>query len=149
MSAAAAAAVSRSPSQVSPSALSPAAQRETIVVLDFGSQYSRLIARRVRECRVYCEVLPWDVPAEDVRALSPKGLILSGGPSSVYEPGAPTLPEVVLELGVPVLGICYGMQLLAHRLGGRVEPGDRREYGHATVQVLDRDHPLFRGLPER
>ncbi len=127
----------------------PSSKRETIVILDFGAQYSRLIARRVRECRVYCEVLPWDVPAADLRALEPRGIILSGGPSSVYEPGAPDLPEVVLELGVPVLGICYGMQLLAHRLGGRVIPGERREYGHATVEVLDRDHPLLRGLPER
>jgi GMP synthase (glutamine-hydrolysing) len=124
-------------------------RRETIVILDFGSQYSRLIARRVRECRVYCEVLPWDAPAETVRRLAPKGIILSGGPASVYEPGAPTLPDVVLELGVPVLGICYGMQLLAHRLGGQVAPGERREYGHAQLDLLDRDEPLFRGLSDR
>ncbi|HEV2121401.1 MAG TPA: glutamine-hydrolyzing GMP synthase, partial [Chloroflexota bacterium] len=122
-------------------------QRQTIVVLDFGSQYSRLIARRVRECRVYCEILPWDTPAESIRALHPKGVILSGGPSSVYEPGAPHLPAVVLELGVPILGICYGMQLLAHRLGGNVEPGHRREYGHAALDLLDGEHPLFRGVP--
>jgi GMP synthase (glutamine-hydrolysing) len=125
-------------------------RRETIVVLDFGSQYSRLIARRVRECRVYCEVLPWDVPAAQLRALEPKGIILSGGPASVYEPGAPALPGVVLELaeqGVPLLGICYGMQLLAHHLGGRVAPGERREYGHATLAVIDAQHPLLRGLP--
>jgi GMP synthase (glutamine-hydrolysing) len=124
-------------------------QRETVVVLDFGSQYSRLIARRVRECRVYCELLPWDTPSEQLRAIEPKGVILSGGPASVYEPGAPTLPPMVLELGVPVLGICYGMQLLAHALGGEVEPSARREYGHATLAALDRGHPLFRGLPER
>ncbi|HEU5317038.1 MAG TPA: glutamine-hydrolyzing GMP synthase [Chloroflexota bacterium] len=126
---------------------SPAARRDTILVLDFGAQYSRLIARRVRECRVYCEVLPWDAPAAQIRALEPKGIILSGGPASVYEPGAPTLPEVVLELGVPVLGICYGMQLLAHRLGGTVAPGDRREFGHAVLRVGDSGHPLFSGLP--
>ncbi len=125
-------------------------RRETIVVLDFGSQYSRLIARRVRECRVYCEVLPWDVPAAQLRALEPRGIILSGGPASVYEPGAPALPGVVLELaerGVPLLGICYGMQLLAHHLGGRVAPGERREYGHATLESIDAQHPLLRGLP--
>ena len=122
-------------------------RRETIVVLDFGSQYSRLIARRVRECRVYCEVLPWNVPEAELRALEPKGIILSGGPASVYEPGAPPLPDAVLALGVPVLGICYGMQLLAHTLGGRVGPGRRREYGHATLDVRERGHPLFAGLP--
>ncbi len=126
-----------------------APQRDTIVVLDFGSQYSRLIARRVRECRVYCEILPWDVAPERLRALQPKGIILSGGPASVYEPGAPTLPDVALELGVPVLGICYGMQLLAQRLGGTVTPGERREYGHAVIEVVDRDDPALRGLPER
>ncbi len=131
---------------------SPAARRDTIVILDFGAQYSRLIARRVRECRVYCEVLPWDAPVAQIRALQPKGVILSGGPSSVYEPGAPDLTDVVLELiesGVPVLGICYGMQLLAHRLGGRVVPEERREFGHAVLDIQDGDHPLLRGMPTR
>jgi GMP synthase (glutamine-hydrolysing) len=123
-------------------------QRETIIVLDFGSQYSRLIARRVRECRVYCEILPWDAPAEQIRSLEPRGIILSGGPASVYEDGAPHLPEVVLRLGVPILGICYGMQLLAKRLGGSVVPGHRREYGHATLDLLSVDHPLFHGVPD-
>ena len=126
------------------------ARRDTIVILDFGAQYSRLIARRVRECRVYCEVLPWDTPAAQIRALEPKGIILSGGPSSVYEPGAPFLQDVVLDLaesGVPVLGICYGMQLLAQRLGGAVEPEARREFGQAVLDVSPDDHPLFRGLP--
>src|SRR5687768_10430087 len=125
-------------------------RRDTIVILDFGAQYSRLIARRVRECRVYSEVLPWDAPAEQIRALAPKGIILSGGPSSVYEPGAPALQDVVLELaerGVPVLGICYGMQLLAHRLGGTVEPEDRREFGHAVLDLQTDEHPFLRGLP--
>ena len=126
-----------------------AAQRDTIVVLDFGSQYSRLIARRVRECRVYCEILPWDVEPERLRALHPRGIILSGGPASVYDLGAPALPDIVLELGVPVLGICYGMQLLAQRLGGQVMPGERREYGHALVEIVDRHDPALQGLPER
>jgi GMP synthase (glutamine-hydrolysing) len=134
---------------VTPRGDAPAAHRETIAVLDFGSQYSRLIARRVRECRVYCEVLPWDVPAETLRTLDPRGIILSGGPASVYEPGAPSLPPAVLALGVPVLGICYGMQLLAQELGGTVEPGQRREFGHAQLEVVEREAPLLRGLPER
>src|SRR5688500_15822215 len=129
---------------------SEAARRDTIVILDFGAQYSRLIARRVRECRVYSEVLPWDAPAAQIRALEPKGIILSGGPSSVYEDGAPHLQDVVVELaeqGVPVLGICYGMQLLAHRLGGAVVPEQRREFGHAVLDLADSDHPFLRGMP--
>ena len=128
--------------------MGPAARRDTIVVLDFGGQFCRLIARRVRESRVYCEILPWDAAPERLRALAPKGIILSGGPASVYEPDAPQLQDAVLELGVPVLGICYGMQLLAQKLGGRVAPHDRREYGHAIIDVVDRNDPALRGLPE-
>ena len=108
--------------------------RETIVVLDFGSQYSRLICRRVREARVYAELLPWNAPVETIRALHPIGIILSGGPASVYEADAPTVPPPVFDLNVPILGICYGMQLLAHQLGGTVTPAPRREYGAATIQ---------------
>ncbi|MDH7486422.1 MAG: glutamine-hydrolyzing GMP synthase [Anaerolineae bacterium] len=122
-------------------------RRETVVVLDFGSQYSQLIARRVREVRVYCELIPWDAPAERVRALTPRGFILSGGPASVYEPGAPALPDYVLEGHVPVLGICYGMQLLAHNLGGHVAPAAEREYGPAEVTVTGVSSPLFSSLP--
>jgi GMP synthase (glutamine-hydrolysing) len=122
---------------------------DTIVILDYGSQYSRLIARRVRECRVYSEILPYDVPASELERLKPRGIILSGGPASVYEPGAPGLPAQVLELGVPILGICYGMQLLAHALGGAVEPGDRREYGPAVLEVEDPAVPLLKGLPRQ
>ena len=138
-------AVAEAPSDSLPR--SPAARRDTILILDFGAQYSRLIARRVRECHVYCEVLPWDAPPAQIRALEPKGIILSGGPSSVYEPGAPTLPEIVLDLGVPVLGICYGMQLIAQRLGGKVSPGDHREFGHALLELATGSHPLLSGLP--
>ncbi len=122
------------------------AKPETVVILDFGSQYSMLIARRVRECNVYCELLPWDASEEEVMRLRPRAFILSGGPASVYEEGAPSAPSYVFESGLPVLGICYGMQLLAHQLGGRVAPSDRREYGHAVVHQGDAS-PLFEGLP--
>jgi GMP synthase (glutamine-hydrolysing) len=120
---------------------------ETIVVLDFGSQYSQLIVRRVREHGVYSELLPYDAPWERVAALRPRGLILSGGPASVHEPGAPQLPPYVLACGLPVLGICYGMQLLAEALEGRVASGERREYGPAQVRITKADHPLLSGLP--
>ncbi|MFQ5594361.1 MAG: glutamine-hydrolyzing GMP synthase, partial [Anaerolineae bacterium] len=114
--------------------------------LDFGSQTAQLIARRVRECQVYSELLPADVPWDRVQALNPAGFILSGGPASVYEPGAPQLPEYVLSSGKPVLGICYGMQLLAHHMGGQVAPAERREYGLAELHV-DKPDTLFRNLP--
>jgi GMP synthase (glutamine-hydrolysing) len=109
---------------------------DTLIVLDFGSQYSQLIARRVREAQVYCELYAWDMPADTVLAHQPKGFILSGGPNSIYEEGAPQLPEYVLESGVPVLGICYGMQALTHALGGVVAPATEREYGRATLRPL-------------
>ncbi len=123
------------------------AHSETVVVLDFGSQYSMLIARRVREWNVYCELVPWNAPEARVRAVNPRGVILSGGPASVYEPNAPLIPSWVLESGLPVLGICYGMQALAHQLGGRVEPGPAREYGHAVIRQTAAD-ALFAGLPD-
>ena len=106
----------------------------SIAILDFGSQYAQLIARRVREAHVYCELFPWDAFAEKVLALLPKGFILSGGPSSVYAEGAPTLPGYIIESGLPILGICYGMQLLTHTLGGKVNPSTEREYGRAFVE---------------
>jgi GMP synthase (glutamine-hydrolysing) len=118
-------------------------ERETIVVLDYGSQYSQLIARRVREAEVYCELVPHNAPSEQVIQLNPAGIILSGGPASVYAPGAPRLPDYVLANGWPVLGICYGMQLLAYQLGGQVDPASEREYGSAHIQVLDAGNPLF------
>jgi GMP synthase (glutamine-hydrolysing) len=115
---------------------------DTIAILDFGSQYSQLIARCVREAHVYCELFPWDAPAEKVLALQPKGFILSGGPNSVYAPGAPQLLPYVLESGRPVLGICYGMQALTYALGGKVAGATQREYGPATVETT-RDNPLL------
>ncbi len=116
---------------------------DTIIVLDYGSQYAQLIARRVREANVYCELVSWRAPADEVLARQPKGFILSGGPNSVYDPGAPTLPDYVLSAGVPVLGICYGMQLLAHRLDGRVAGSAQREFGPASLTVDETAAPLF------
>jgi GMP synthase (glutamine-hydrolysing) len=123
------------------------AHPETVVILDFGSQYSMLIARRVRECNVYCELLPHNAPWEQIERLQPKGFIVSGGPASVYEENAPLVPAHIFESGLPVLGICYGMQALAHQLGGRVAPGDRQEYGHTIIYQGVRDEPIFEGLP--
>jgi GMP synthase (glutamine-hydrolysing) len=124
------------------------AEREAIIVLDFGSQYNMLIARRVRECKVYCELLPHDTPWEKIALLNPKGFILSGGPAGVYEPGAPLAPAYVYESHLPVLGICYGMQVITKQLGGQVMPGTKREYGHAVLHLSEVDSPLFAGLPE-
>jgi GMP synthase (glutamine-hydrolysing) len=120
---------------------------EAIAVIDFGSQYSQLILRRVREAHVYCELVTYDAPYEEAQRLQPKGFILSGGPASVYDHGAPSLPHYVLESGLPVLGICYGMQLLAHRLAGLVGRAEEREYGLAELQISDLSSPLFAGLP--
>jgi len=118
---------------------------DSIAILDFGSQYTQLIARRVREAHVYCELFPWDAPRDKVMALNPKGFILSGGPSSVYDDGAPTLPRYVLDASLPVLGLCYGMQLLTHALGGVVAPAQAREYGPAVVEITETS-PLWSSL---
>ncbi len=126
------------------SAITPA--RETIVILDFGSQYSRLIARRIRDCSVYCELVPPSTPWEAIAALRPKGFVLSGGPASVYEPGAPQAPVELLASGLPVLGICYGMHLLAHQQGGSIVGSEQREYGPAEVEVLEQAS-VFAGFP--
>jgi GMP synthase (glutamine-hydrolysing) len=120
--------------------------KESIVILDFGSQYSLLIARRVRELGVYCELLPHDAPLDAVADLNPKGFILSGGPASVYDEDAPLAPSYVFESNLPVLGICYGMQLLGHQLGGQVTPHSLKEYGPALIEV-DEPSALFRELP--
>jgi len=127
-----------------PSAGGPASH-DTIVILDFGSQYTQLIARRIRALHVYSRVLPGDAAATDVRALGPRGIVLSGGPASVYDDGAPRFDPGVLDLGVPVLGVCYGLQLMAHHLGGEVAPASVREYGQATLRPT-RATPLMAEL---
>jgi len=120
---------------------------QTIVILDFGSQYTQLIARRIREQNVFCVVLHCTVPLADVHALHPIGIILSGGPSSVYDADAPPADPKVLDLGVPVLGICYGLHFIIHHLGGKVISAPKREYGHAAVSIEQSHSPLFVGLP--
>ena len=123
------------------------AEREAIIVIDFGSQYSMLIARRIRELQVYCELVPHDTPWEKIAQLNPRGFILSGGPASVYEADAPLAPAYVYESHLPVMGICYGMQVLTKQLGGRVAPGAKYEYGHAVLHLSQLDSPLFAELP--
>jgi len=122
---------------------------ELILILDFGSQYTQLIARRTRELMVYCEIIPFHYPLEKILNRKPKGIIFSGGPNSVYEADAPTVSKQLYEKAeVPILGICYGMQLLAKDFGGQVEPSDRHEYGHAKLKVTDQRTELFQGLPK-
>ena len=122
-------------------------ENQKVLILDFGGQYNQLIARRVRECNVYCEVHPYDMPLEEIRAYNPIGIIFTGGPSSVYEEGAPRLSREIFELGIPILGICYGVQVMAYTLGGTVEPGKIREYGSKPVK-FDTKCAIFDGLPE-
>src|SRR4051812_45908814 len=119
---------------------------EQIILLDFGSQYTQVIARRVRECQVYSQILRYDTPASEIAALGAKGLILSGGPASVYSKNAPQLDPAVFDLGLPILGICYGMQLMGHHLGGKVEHSERREYGSGQLQITSPECKLFHGL---
>ncbi|NWF36289.1 glutamine-hydrolyzing GMP synthase [Mariprofundus sp. KV] len=121
---------------------------DKILILDFGSQYTQLIARRVREAQVYSELHPWDMSEADIRAFKPSGIILSGGPNSVYEDETPKAPGVVFELGVPVLGICYGMQTMAMQLGGAVETGHVREFGYAELKASG-NSPLLRGIEDK
>lgn len=121
---------------------------ETVLIIDFGSQYTKLIAKAVRELGVYTEIVPPEITAEEVRRRAPQGLILSGGPASVYDPGAPRLDTCIYDLKIPILGICYGMQLMAHDFSGRVLRGERREYGSSTLEIVHRD-TLFAGLGDR
>ena len=121
-------------------------ETQSIVVLDFGAQYSQLIARRIREQNVFSVVLPCTASLEEIQSYHPAGIILSGGPSSVYDPDAPPADEQVLHLGLPVLGICYGLQFMVYKLGGKVRAADKREYGHAEVELLSNDSQLFKSL---
>lgn len=123
--------------------------KEQIIILDFGSQYTQVIARRIRECQVYSTILRYDTPAAEIAKMKPKGIILSGGPSSVFDEDAPKPDPALFKLKVPILGICYGLQMLAESLKGRVEPGLKREYGKGTLEIKDKTCPLFRGLPKR
>jgi GMP synthase (glutamine-hydrolysing) len=123
-------------------------ETQSIVVLDFGAQYSQLIARRIREQKVFSVVLPFNATLEEIRSYSPLGIILSGGPSSVYDKDAPLADKSVFDLGIPVLGICYGLQFMVYALGGKVRPAAKREYGHAKVEIQQSDSQLFQGLPD-
>ena len=116
--------------------------KELVIVIDFGGQYNQLVARRVRECNVYCEIYSYKTDLAQIKAMNPKGIILTGGPNSCYEDGAPTCTEELFNLGVPVLGLCYGAQLMMHVLGGKVEKAPVREYGKTEVMV-DNSSALF------
>ena len=120
--------------------------RQWIAILDYGSQYTQLIARRIREMEVYSEIIPWNTTADELRKRMPAGIILSGGPNSVFEKDAPTIDTEIFKLQVPVLGICYGMQLLSYTMGGRVVPGTEREYGKMPIEILP-GNPLFNDIP--
>ena len=120
-------------------------KNELVIVLDFGGQYNQLIARRVRECNVYCEVKPYTMPLEEIKDLNPKGIIFTGGPNSVYEETSPHIAKEIFEMGIPILGICYGSQLMAYTLGGKVETAPVSEYGHTEVEV-DNSDIIFEGV---
>ena len=122
-------------------------EKESVIVLDFGGQYNQLIARRVRECNVYCEVKPYTMSLEEIKKINPKGIIFTGGPNSVYDEKSPHYDKAIFELGIPILGICYGSQLMAWSLGGTVETAPTSEYGHTEVEV-DTDDALFEGYED-
>ena len=123
-------------------------KRETVIVIDFGGQYNQLVARRVRECSVYCEIYSYKTDIEQIKAMNPKGIILTGGPNSCYEENSPTYTKELFGLGIPVLGLCYGAQLMMHILGGKVEKAPVREYGKTDVFVK-KDSPLFTDVSEK
>ncbi|MCZ3392746.1 glutamine-hydrolyzing GMP synthase, partial [Enterococcus faecium] len=122
---------------------------DKIIVLDFGSQYNQLITRRIREFGIYSELLSHKITAEEIKKINPKGIIFSGGPNSVYDKDAFRIDPEIYKLGIPILGICYGMQLITYNLGGRVEPADNREYGHADIDVTDDQAVMFKELPAK
>ena len=122
--------------------------QEKIIVIDFGGQYNQLVARRVRECNVYCEIYSYKKPLEEIKAMNPKGIILTGGPNSVYEEGAATCSRELFELGIPVLGLCYGAQLMMQVLGGKVEKATEREYGKTKTLIDGGKDTLFSGVPD-
>ena len=124
-------------------------KRETVIVIDFGGQYNQLVARRVRECNVYCEIYSYKTDIEKIKAMNPKGIILTGGPNSCYEPDSPTYTKELFELGIPVLGLCYGAQLMMHILGGKVEAAPVREYGKTEVLVDKKDSKIFADVSEK
>ena len=123
-------------------------EQEKVIVIDFGGQYNQLVARRVRECQVYCEIYSYRTPLDEIRAMNPKGIILTGGPNSCYEPDSPTYTKELFELGIPVLGLCYGAQLMNHVLGGKVEKADNREYGKTATYIDGGKDSIFAGVEE-
>ncbi len=123
--------------------------REKIIVIDFGGQYNQLVARRVRENNVYCEIYSYKTAMEKIREMAPKGIILTGGPNSCYEPGAASCDAALFRMGVPILGLCYGAQLMSWVLGGEVKRAAEREYGKTEITVEKNDSPLLAGVPEK
>ena len=124
-------------------------KKELVIVIDFGGQYNQLVARRVRECNVYCEIYSYKTDLEKIKAMNPKGIILTGGPNSCYEADSPTYQKELFELGVPVLGLCYGAQLMMHVLGGKVEKADVSEYGKTELLVDKKDSSIFKNVSEK
>ena len=124
-------------------------KRELVIVIDFGGQYNQLVARRVRECNVYCEIYSYKTDLEKIKAMNPKGIILTGGPNSCYEADSPTYQKELFELGIPVLGLCYGAQLMMHVLGGKVEKADVSEYGKTELLIDKKDSRIFKNVSDK